>query len=68
VGKDFIRLRVGVGDPDHPRRGANFVLNAPSAAHYEAIETGINAVLTDFDQIAAGDIQKAMNTINRRES
>ena len=67
IGKDFARLRIGVGDPEHPKRGANFVLSPPSAAQAEAIETGMDAVLDDFDSLLSGDIQKVMNTINRRD-
>lgn len=66
IGKDFARLRIGVGDPEHPKRGANFVLNAPPAAQADAIEAGIEAVLDEFDALIGGDIQKVMNTINRR--
>ena len=67
VGSDFIRLRIGVGDPEHPKRGANFVLNAPPAVQAEQIESAIAEVVHEFDLIANGDIAKAMNTINRKQ-
>ena len=67
IGKDFVRLRIGVGDPEHPKRGANFVLSAPSAAQAQAIESGIDEVLNEFDAITCGDITKVMNVLNRRD-
>ena len=66
IGKDFARLRIGVGDPAHPKRGANFVLSVPPAAQMEAIESAMQSVLGEFDAVLNGDIQKAMNTFNRR--
>lgn len=66
IGKDFLRLRIGVGDPAHPTRGANFVLNAPPSAQAQDIEIAMGTVLDEFDQIVRGDVQKVMNAINRK--
>ncbi|MGR8946429.1 MAG: aminoacyl-tRNA hydrolase [Gammaproteobacteria bacterium] len=67
IGSDFVRLRIGVGDPTHPKRGANFVLNAPPTTQAQDIEAGIARVVNDFQSIALGELSKAMNTINRKE-
>lgn len=68
IGKDFLRLRIGVGDPEHPTRGANFVLNAPPAAQAQDIEVAMGTVLTEFDEIVGGHVQKVMNTLNRKNA
>ena len=66
LGKDFPRLRIGVGDPLHPARGANFVLSAPPVAQAQDIEAAMEHVLAEFDPIVRGEIQKVMNEINRK--
>ena len=66
IGKDFLRLRIGVGDPQHPARGANFVLSVPPLAQAQDIEAGMENVLAEFDAIVRGEIQKVMNEINRK--
>ena len=68
IGKDFLRLRIGVGDPQHPTRGANFVLNAPPPAQAQDIEAAMDTVLDVFDEILSGNIQKVMNDINRKNA
>lgn len=66
IGKDFLRLRIGVGDPQYPTRGANFVLNQPPPAQAQDIEAAMSTVLAEFDDIVGGHVQKVMNTINRK--
>lgn len=66
VGKDFLRLRIGVGDPEHPTRGANFVLNAPPLSQAQDIESAMQPILNQFDQLLSGNAQKLMNEVNRK--
>lgn len=65
LGRDFVRVRVGVGKPP-AGRGANHVLSRFSALDRrladDAVETSADAVEMIIDQ----GVQKAMNRYNRR--
>ncbi len=64
VGRDFTRLRLGVGKPPDPRRGADHVLSrfAPDARVCvdEALDVGVEAV----ELYLSRGLDFAMNRIN----
>ena len=65
-GAGFSRIRLGVGHPGSRERVVGHVLDRPPADERSAIEDAIDRVLAEFERIAAGDLEVAMNTLHRR--
>ena len=67
VGRDFVRVRVGIGKPRHATQGADYVLSGFDKSERglveEAIAQAAGAVKTIIEEGAAA----AMNTFNRRQ-
>lgn len=64
--RDFHRLRIGI---DHPnQRGAvvDYVLGRPSKADREAILDALETAIDCLDDVATGQLQKAMNRLHTR--
>lgn len=65
--QDYLRVRVGIGHPGPGRDVSAYVLGKPPASEREAIEAGMDSIMALFDTIIAGDFERAMNTLNRRQ-
>ena len=64
MGKEFYRLRLGIGHPGHKEKVTGHVLNKVSADDERAIEQAIDETLRVLPEIIGGDIAKAMNTLH----
>jgi len=64
---DYLRVRIGIGHPGPGGDVSAYVLGKPPASEREAVESAIEAVLTVFERILDGHIDRAMNTLNRRD-
>jgi len=64
VGKDFLRLRVGVGHPGHRDRVADYVLGRASRADQDAIDAALDRAEAVIEQVVAGDPGRAMNSLH----
>ena len=64
MGKDFWRLRLGIGHPGDRNKVTGYVLNKPSKDDRISIERAIDNALGVIDDIVAGDMQKAMNSLH----
>lgn len=64
LGKDFYRLRLGIGHPGHKEKVTGHVLNKVSSDDERAIEQAIDETLRVLPEIIGGDIAKAMNTLH----
>lgn len=62
--RDFHRLRIGIGHPGHKEAVVGHVLARPGKAEAEAIRAGIDEALRHWDDVMAGDMQKAMNSLH----
>lgn len=62
----YLRVRIGIGHPGHARDVSPYVLSKPARAEREAIDDVIDSVIKNFKLIAAGEFDRAMNTLNRR--
>ncbi len=62
---DFARLRIGVGHPGHKDMVTSYVLNRPGSEERVLIEQAVACALDVFELIAAGDFQRAMNSLHR---
>ncbi|MGE0485188.1 MAG: aminoacyl-tRNA hydrolase [Gammaproteobacteria bacterium] len=63
---DYLRVRLGIGHPGNAADVTAHVLGKPPATEREAIEAAIDAVLGVFETILRGEVDRAMNSINRR--
>ena len=63
-GKDFLRLRIGIGHPGHRDDVVGYVLKAPSRDDRAAIEQAINEAVKVLPEIIAGDIEAAMKELH----
>lgn len=62
--QDYWRLRIGIGHPEHRDRVHDYVLNAPSVADKQKIETSIDYALDNLTLFLQGEQQKAIQTLH----
>ena len=66
LGKEFWRLRLGVGHPGDKNKVIDYVLSNPSKDDHIEINRAIDAALESVDLIGAGESQKAMNQLHSK--
>ncbi|MFT5530408.1 MAG: PTH1 family peptidyl-tRNA hydrolase [Candidatus Poriferisodalaceae bacterium] len=62
---DYIRVRVGVGKPPHPRAGKDWVLKKPGKADREKLDDSVHRAADAIEAILSTDAATAMNDFNR---
>jgi len=60
LGKDYWRLRLGIGHPGDREKVVGFVLDRPSRAEEDGIELAMRRALEVWPDIARGDFEQAM--------
>jgi len=63
-GKDFLRLRVGIGHPGHRDDVVGYVLKAASRDDRMAIDRAINEAVKVLPELVAGNIEAAMKDLH----
>ena len=63
----FNRLRIGVGHPGTSDQVVDHVLNRATASEEELIMQGITSALDLIPQILAGELQKVMNKLHKKQ-
>ncbi|MEM7542061.1 MAG: aminoacyl-tRNA hydrolase [Pseudomonadota bacterium] len=66
LGADFARLRIGIGHPGEAALVTGYVLKTPPAQERSLIDEAIGSALKQANDIAAGDLQRVMNTLNKK--
>ena len=66
LGKDYWRLRLGVGHPGDRDLVVNYVLGTPSRSDEDLIMRSIYDAADQVELIARGETQKAMNDLHRK--
>ena len=64
IGKDYWRLRVGIGHPGEASKVADYVLSRPSVNDEIEINNSIDRAASEIEKIVVGDTQKVMNTLH----
>jgi PTH1 family peptidyl-tRNA hydrolase len=64
IGKDYWRLRLGIGHPGDRNKVVDYVLSIPSKDDEIAIHNAIDQALAVIETFVAGDTQKAMNALH----
>ena len=63
-GKDFLRLRIGIGHPGHRDDVVGYVLKAASRDDRMAIDRAINEAVKVLPELVAGNIEAAMKDLH----
>ncbi len=63
-GKDFYRLRVGIGHPGHRDGVVDYVLSRPRKEEQQGIEDALWQAARQWPLIQSGEFQKAMNALH----
>ncbi len=67
LGKDFWRLRLGVGHPGDKHRVVDYLTSeVPTAPERQAIVEGVQRALAVTPMVAAGEFEKAMQQLHTR--
>jgi len=64
IGKDFLRLRLGIGHPEHQGDVVDFVLNRPSRKEAEKIRTAVDKAAEVLPLLLGEGEQKAMKGLH----
>ena len=64
--QDYLRVRIGVGKPPDPRRGADHVLKRPGKAETTELEIAVAEAADAVEAILADGIDEAMGRFNAR--
>lgn len=64
IGKDFHRLRVGIGHPGHKSKVSGHVLSKPSTDEKITIDNALDAAFDALPLIFDGELEKARGKIN----
>lgn len=62
--RNFLRLRVGIGHPGDSNLVTPHVLNKPSGADRQKIDSAIDEAVRLSDRILEGDLHRAMTELN----
>ena len=66
IGKDFFRLRIGIGHPGDKNQVVNYVLKNPSREHLDQIEDANIKTLHIIPTLLAGEFEKAMQQLHSK--
>ncbi|SCZ57918.1 peptidyl-tRNA hydrolase [Thiohalomonas denitrificans] len=64
LGRDFLRMRIGIGHPGHASEVTGYVLGKPSPEERGLMERAIDECVEATPEIAAGELQKAMHRLH----
>ena len=68
LGKDFLRIRVGIGRPPQGWETSNYVLGRWTTSEKEHLEKTISTALDAIESILTEGVQNAMNKFNIRNT
>jgi len=65
IGKDYWRLRIGIGHPGDRNKVVDYVLSNATKSDEIEIMSSIDRAIDHIDDIISGNSQKAMNQLHR---
>jgi len=68
MGKDFMRLRIGIGHPGTASQVSNYVLKKAPAAEQQLIDEALHEGLDYINDIIKGEFEYAMNHLHTNKS
>lgn len=63
-GREFMRLRLGIGHPGNSRQVSDYVLSRAGAEDQRLIEVSLDEAKAVLPQVVEGEFQKAMNALH----
>jgi PTH1 family peptidyl-tRNA hydrolase len=66
IGKDFYRLRIGIGHPGDKNQVVNYVLHTPSIIELEGIQDAIQRSVNIMPTLLSGELEKAMQQLHSK--
>lgn len=66
MGKEYWRLRVGIGHPGDRNKVVDYVLSRPSAEDETLVMRALDNAADQIEQIVQGEMQKAMQVLHTR--
>ena len=66
IGREFLRLRIGIGHPGDRNQVVNYVLKNPSREDLQKIEDANQQTLNLMPTLLEGQIEKAMQALHTR--
>ncbi len=66
LGKNFYRLRLGIGHPGSKEQVVGFVLGKTPKSEQLLIDSAIDKAIDSIELIVQGDMQKAMNQLHSK--
>lgn len=67
LGRDFWRVRLGIGHPGDAKQVSNFVLKRAPKSESELLIRCIDDVMREIPDIVGGRVEVAMNTLHQKE-
>jgi PTH1 family peptidyl-tRNA hydrolase len=67
LGKDFYRLRIGIGHPGHKDEVVDYVLKKPSIEDRHRIDEAIYEAVDVMPDVVKGQFDRAMNSLHVRK-
>ncbi len=65
-GRDFLRLRLGIGRPRPGANVADYVLSAPGSGEWAELEAAFDRVSLNLKLLLSGDVSAVMNQLNKK--
>lgn len=66
IGKEFWRVRLGIGHPGSASQVVSFVLKRAPRSEADLLTGSIDEVLAEFPAVVSGDVEKAMQSLHRK--
>ena len=67
LGKDFWRIRLGIGHPGHKDGVVSYVLSRTPKNEHALIMDAIADCLSEFERLSSGELNKAMQFLHSRK-
>lgn len=67
LGRDFWRVRLGIGHPGDAKKVASFVLQRAPKSEMDLLINSIDDVAREITDIVSGDMEKAMRTLHTKK-
>jgi len=62
--ESFLRVRIGIGKPANPRRGADHVLRRPGTQEQELLDAAVDRAADAAELVVEAGMERAMNACN----
>ena len=66
AGREFLRLRIGIGRPASSAQVVSYVLHRAPETEQQLIDTAIQDAVAHIEDIVQGNVQKVMNALHTR--